>query len=88
MSTAERRGSKRGQFEYKEQEEAEEPRQLLKDEGPRVSSEIQNSCYTVWNIAHNFAFQTDIYSITKGFENVSLEKEPKYVTSWVTIKRL
>ena len=38
--------------------------------------------------AHNFAFQTDVYSITKGFENVSLEKEPKYVTSWVTIKRL
>lgn len=31
--------------------------------------------------AHNFAFQTDVYSITKGFENVSLEKEPKYVTS-------
>lgn len=31
--------------------------------------------------AHNFDFQIDIYSITKELENVSLEKEPKYVTS-------
>lgn len=31
--------------------------------------------------AHNFDFQIDLYSITKGFENVSLENEPKYVIS-------
>ena len=84
MSTAERReeaqkGDNLNIRNRKKQRNPDNCRRRMR--GPKSPQRYRTHVTQFEISAHNFAFQTDVYSITKGFENVSLEKEPKYVTS-------